>query len=286
MLSSFTPGSAYVVKASAQTDYRLAGTTTRRQRGRAGVGWIAFVEARLRLNDLRDRIRHAPNRSAGPERGCLREGENLDTAGRNTLGQYGHICAFFNSIDEQHRVLRPFIKDGFDQGDKAYHYVDPELRDEHLRWLAEAGIDVQEVMASGQLEVWPWQDSTLRGGRFELDTWLASFEQVLQSGPAAGYAQTNFLGHMEWALTDLPGVGDLVEYETRVNYVIPKYEGPVICTYDLKKFGASVVMDALRTHPAVIIGGLLQENPFFVPPDQLLPEIRERRSARESASTA
>jgi hypothetical protein len=286
MLSSFTPGSAYVVKASAQTDYRLAGTTTRRQRGRAGVGWIAFVEARLRLNDLRDRLRHAPNRSAGPERGCLREGENLDTAGHNTFGQYGHICAFFNSVDEQHRVLRPFITDGFDQGDKAYHYVDPELRDGHLRWLAEAGINVPEVMASGQLEVRPWQDSILRGGRFTLDTWLATFEQVLQSGPAAGYAQTSFLGHMEWALADLPGVGDLVEYETRVNYVIPKYEGPVICTYDLTKFGASVVMDALRTHPAVIIGGLLRENPFFVPPDQLLPEIRERRSARESASTA
>jgi hypothetical protein len=33
----------------------------------------------------------------------------------------------------------------------------------------------------------------------------------------------------------------------------------------------------LRTHPAVIVGGLLQENPFFVPPDQFLREIRERR---------
>ena len=63
------------------------------------------------------------------------------------------------------------------------------------------------------------------------------------------------------------------------NYVIPKYDGPVICTYDLTKFGASVVMDALRTHPFVIIGGLLQENPFFVSPDQLLLEIRERRPA-------
>src|SRR5882724_9366453 len=83
--------------------------------------------------------------------------------------------------------------------------------------------------------------------------------------------------HMEWALLDLPGVGDLIEYETRVNSVIPKYDGPVICTYDLTKFGASVVMDALRTHPFVIIGGLLQENPFFVSPDQLLLEIRERR---------
>jgi hypothetical protein len=45
-------------------------------------------------------------------------------------------------------------------------------------------------------------------------------------------------------------------------------------------------MDALRTHPIVIIGGLLQENPFYVSPDQLLSEIRERRSARKTASTA
>jgi DcmR-like sensory protein len=141
-------------------------------------------------------------------------------------------------------------------------------------------------MGTGQLEVRSWQDSTLRGGRFDLDAWLASFEQVLQSGPAAGYAQTRVLGQMEWALVDLPGVDDLIEFETRVNYVISQYENAVICAYDLTKFGASVVMDALRTHPVVIIGGLLQENPFFVSPDQLLLEIRERRSVRKSASTA
>ena len=216
----------------------------------------------------------------------------METAGHppnltgNTFGQHGHICAFFNSIDEQHRVLRPFIREGFDRGDRAYHLVDPERREEHLRRLADAGINVQEAMDVGQLEVRPWQDGPLRGGRFDQDTWLASFEQVLQSGPAAGYAQTRFLAQMEWALVDLPGVDDLIEFETQVNYVVPKYENAVVCAYDLTKFGASVVMDALRTHPLVIIGGLLQQNPFFVPPDQLLLEIRERRSARESTSTA
>jgi hypothetical protein len=75
-------------------------------------------------------------------------------------------------------------------------------------------------------------------------------------------------------------VHDLLEYETRLNYVVPKYDDPVICTYDLAKFGASVVMDVLRTHPAVIIGALLQENPFFVSPDQLLLELRERHLPR------
>jgi hypothetical protein len=45
-------------------------------------------------------------------------------------------------------------------------------------------------------------------------------------------------------------------------------------------------MDILRTHPVVIIGGVLQENPFFVSPDEFLLEIRERRSAREMGTNA
>jgi hypothetical protein len=50
------------------------------------------------------------------------------------------------------------------------------------------------------------------------------------------------------------------------------------------KFGATVAMDIMRTHPLVIIGGLLRENPFFVPPEQFLDEMRERRSAYRIAA--
>jgi hypothetical protein len=193
------------------------------------------------------------------------------------LGQRRHICAFFNSLDEEHRVLRSFIKDGFARGDKAFHLVDPDLWDDHLRRLAEAGIDVGQAMGTGQLELRRWQDAQLRGDRFDQDAMLALLEDVLQSGAASGYPLTRLVAHMEWALLDKPGVDDLLEYETRINYVLPKYDDPVICTYDLSKFSAGVVMDIMRTHPVVIIGEVLQENPFFVPPDQFLLELRERR---------
>lgn len=203
-----------------------------------------------------------------------------------TLGRHRHICAFFNSTDEEHRVLRSFLKDGFDHGDRAFHIVDPELREDHLKRLAEAGINVQQGMDTGQLEVRPWQNAYLRGGRFDQDAMLALIEEVLKSGAAAGYPLTRLLAHMEWALLDKPGVDDLVEYETRLNHILPNYADPVVCTYDLSKFGSSVAMDIMRTHPVVIIGGVLQENPFFVSPDEFLLEIRERRRSRESARTA
>jgi hypothetical protein len=199
------------------------------------------------------------------------------------LGRHRHVCAFFNGADEQYRVLRSFITDGLDRKDRALHIVDPELRGEHLTRLGEAGIDVEGAMSSGQLEVRVWQDAYLRNDRFDQDAMLALIEEWLQSGAATGSGHGRLVAQMEWSLLGKPGVEDLLEYESRLNDVIPKYDDPVICTYDLSRFSASVVMDALRTHPVVIVGGLLQENPFFVPPDQFLREIRERRSARKTA---
>ena len=198
------------------------------------------------------------------------------------LGRQRHVCAFFNSIEEEHRVLGSFIKDGIDGGERAFHIVDPELREEHLERLAGSGIDVNRAMDTGQLEVRPWQDAYLRGDRFDQDAMLALIEQVLESGPAGGYPLTRLVAHMEWALLERPGVDDLLEYEIRLNHVLPKYDDPVICTYDLRRIRSSVAMDILRTHPAVIIGGLLHENPFFVPPDQFLLELREREPVRKS----
>jgi hypothetical protein len=32
----------------------------------------------------------------------------------------------------------------------------------------------------------------------------------------------------------------------------------------------------------IIIGGMLQENPFFVPPDEFLRELRERHTSRDA----
>ena len=183
-------------------------------------------------------------------------------------------------------MLRSFIKEGIDAGDKGFHIVDARLKDDHIDRLRGSGIDVEAAMATGQLEVRPWEEAYLEGGRFEQDAMLHLIEDVLKSNATAGYSLTRLLAHMEWALLDKPGVDDLVEYETRLNYVLPKYRCPVICTYDLSKFGASVVMDVLRTHPLVIIGNVLQENPFFVPPDQFLLELRERRTPRKRASMA
>ena len=209
---------------------------------------------------------------------------SLQIAGTN-LGGHRHICAFFNNMDEEHRVLGSFYKDGFDRGEKATHIVADENREQYLKRLAESGINVQEMMDTGQLEVLPWTDMYVRDHRFDQEAMLASVEQLIQSGAGGGYARTKLVGHhMDWLFLDKPAVNNLVEYEARLNHLLSRYDAPVVCNYDLSKFGATVAMDIMRTHPLVIIGGLLRENPFFVPPEELLQEMRERRLARKTVA--
>jgi MEDS: MEthanogen/methylotroph, DcmR Sensory domain len=202
------------------------------------------------------------------------------------LGKQCHICAFFNGFDEQHRVLRSFMKEGFERGDKAFHIVDPELREDHLNRLAEAGIDVDQAIATGQLELRRWQDAYLKDDCFDQDGMLALLEEMLGSAAADGAPSIRFVSRVEPSLVDKAGEDDWLEYESRVNYAVSKYSDPVICTYDLTNFSASLVMDMLRVHPVVIVGGVLQENPFFVAPDQFLLELRERKAARSCAIQA
>ncbi len=153
--------------------------------------------------------------------------EPISFAG-STLDKYRHVCAFFHSPDEEYRVLLPFIKEGIEWKQKGFHIVDPRQREDHLERLRKAGIDTEGTQKSGQLEVKRWEEAYLREGHFDQDAMLALIEEVLQSGPRQGFSLTRLVAHMEWALEDRPGVNDLVEYETRLNYVLPKYKDPVI----------------------------------------------------------
>ena len=86
---------------------------------------------------------------------------------------------------------------------------------------------MDEAESKGQLEVRRWEDAYLREGHFDQNRMLALIEEVLQGGKAQGYPLTRLVANMEWALEDRPGVDDIVEYETRLNYVLPKYDDAV-----------------------------------------------------------
>jgi DNA-binding NarL/FixJ family response regulator len=198
----------------------------------------------------------------------------------SVVGRSRHIAAFFSSEAERYRILAPFIAEGLEQGEKALHFVDPPDRDLHVRRLREAGVDIDRAEEQGQAQLVPWHEVYLRGGHFDQAAMLTLIQEVLSEGSSKGFLRTRLVAYMEWALEDRPGVEDLAEYEARLNSVLPQFDDVVICAYDSRRFTGDVIADVLRSHPAVIIGGALRENPFYAPPDQLIEELWGRRLGR------
>ena len=60
---------------------------------------------------------------------------------------------------------------------------------------------------------------------------------------------TRLWSNQEWALDDLPGVGDIVEYESRFNYFWPKSNDVFVCVHDTSGFGAGFLLQFLCTAP-------------------------------------
>ena len=198
------------------------------------------------------------------------------------LTETRHVCAFFNNDEEEYRILLPFIKDGMKCGDKAVHVLNPEQHRDHLQRLTAAGIDPEEAQQSGQLELRTNTEVYLPDGRFDQDRMLKVFEQLASGNTTGSFPLSRICCRMDWAVEDQSHVDDVIEFESRVNDVWLRHDDAVICTYHLGKFSGDAVIDIMRTHPMVIIGGILQQNPFFVPPDEFLQEFRQRRASRNS----
>jgi hypothetical protein len=193
-----------------------------------------------------------------------------------TLGRYRHVCAFFSSPQDEYDTMLPFVRDGLERGERAYHVVPAEEVEEHLERLRRGGIDVAAARRSGHLEVKTPEETYLRGGSFSQAAMLALIQESLEAGAAVGFPLTRFVAHAQavWANPGL--VDEWIEYEARLNDMLPAYDDPVICTYDARLLSGSLAVDVLRTHPVAIIGGLLSRNPFFVPPQEFLRRFTHR----------
>ena len=199
------------------------------------------------------------------------------TLAGSQLGPVRHVCAFFSDDDEEYRVLLPFIKEGLEHGDKSIQVVNPHQRKEHLQRLAAAGIDLTVAQQTGQLEIKINTDAYLRDGEFDQDRMLETFEKLASGNAPGKFPLSRIVCRMDWVLGDRSRLENVIEFESRVNEVWSRHDDAVICTYHLSQFRGDAVIDILRTHPLVIIGGILQQNPFFTPPEEFLREYQTRR---------
>jgi signal transduction histidine kinase len=62
----------------------------------------------------------------------------------------------------------------------------------------------------------------------------------------------------------------LIEFEAKVNNFVRDHDVRALCQYHRPRFSPELILGVLRTHPVVVYGGMICQNPYYVPPEELL----------------
>jgi MEDS: MEthanogen/methylotroph, DcmR Sensory domain len=200
--------------------------------------------------------------------------QHAQAAGRVTfaggvLEEYRHVCAFLNGPREQDAVLDPFVQEGIDGGERLLYLVNPVTSAAPVTRLRHLGYDAAALLEEHRCEVRTWTETYLKGGSFDQAAMLDVLSGMLLD---RARPRIRMIADMGWAAERTDVADDLIEFEAKANFIHADHSHVVICTYDAARFDGAFIIDILRTHPMVLIGGMLQENPFFVPPAEFLEE--------------
>lgn len=176
-----------------------------------------------------------------------------------------HVCALYLGESERDEILLPYLRAGLGNGDRCIAVVESTAPGELI-----ARVGAEDPAVAG-LDVRSADETYLRSGGFSAERMLAFWDDYLAW--TLGEDDTDFVratGEMCWALRDPSGAEELTCYEAELNRLSDRRSQCLLCLYDLRLFGGGILGDLLKTHPKVLFGGVLLENPHYLGPDEFL----------------
>ncbi len=189
------------------------------------------------------------------------------------LDSSAHICAFFDSDDEHYSAILPYFAEGLAHGEQVVNIYEKEDHTAHLARLQAAGIDVEPAMASDQLRLFTPEQTYLAEGDFDVVGMLARVDTLLAEARQSQFGFLRTCADMSWALRSLFNTDSLMGYEARLGFITRRHQCTLMCAYDTRKFSRATFKDILSTHPQVLIGTTVVENPYYVSPMEFLKQL-------------
>lgn len=207
-------------------------------------------------------------------------GLSLGIPGVGVVSPGTHFCALYSGPAERDKLLYPFLEEGLRHGDKCLCLID-DVEPELVRNLAVGQPGPDYSRRSAQLDVERSSDAYLRSGEFSVDDMVSFLVECVDAAVADEFDLLRAAGEMSWVLSGAPGWAELFVYESSLNRFVDQAPAVLMCLYDLKKFGAEMLVEVLHTHPKVLLDGTVIDNPHYLDPTQYPPVSRGALAARD-----
>jgi len=178
-----------------------------------------------------------------------------------------HVALLHYGESELRDAVSEFLLAGLDRPSEALVcFGEPGVGERLLRYLeSRVGRDLSPDYRAGRIVVGAADP--------DVDRQLQNVIAPLEALRASGFALVRFVGIVAWNAPDFPPPEDFLWFESKLNEVISGFPVIGLCPYDLARMPArAIVYGALETHPFVLSGGALRQNPQFMAPDRYLRE--------------
>lgn len=190
-----------------------------------------------------------------------------------------HYCGVYRTDADKLAFVVDFVREGITRNEKMVYIVNVQTPDQLRVTLGDAGVDVDRLLVSGQLQIMSAQEAYLKGGEFDPIKMVDLLREETDQAIAEGYSAMRCTGEMTWALAGEPGSERLIEYEALLNRFFPDSRCYGVCQYDLRHFDSEMLLDIIYSHPKVLYGkeGFDNSKMYYVPPERI--RNRDRQGA-------
>jgi DNA-binding CsgD family transcriptional regulator len=192
-----------------------------------------------------------------------------------------HVCALYSGPVERDDLLMPFVQAGLRVGDKCLCLID-QVEPQEVRQRLVDENDQGHALRAGQLGIDRASSVYLESGRFSAENMATFLEDAANAAAENEFPHMRVAGEMSWVLPGPPGADEFFAYESSLNEEATQIPSLLMCMYDLELFGTSMLVDVLKTHPKLLVGTTVLDNPGCLTLDQYLAPRREAIAAQSS----
>ncbi|HZR47275.1 MAG TPA: PAS domain S-box protein, partial [Candidatus Manganitrophaceae bacterium] len=176
---------------------------------------------------------------------------------------YPHLCLIYDRPEEQLSAAVSFIREGLEQKERSLYLIDRPFASAVRKELKRAGVDAGSEIKKGALIF--LQPQELFSGRTAAapDAPARSLETLFKAAKGAGFSSLRVLIDMAWAGEKTRT--EIGEFETELNLL--RADILIVCQYDRRRFSSEKIKEVICSHPEVVYGGLICQNPYYLPPD-------------------
>lgn len=191
-----------------------------------------------------------------------------------------HICLLYQTRDEYRSVALSYIKEGIYNNEKVVCVIYEYPRETLIMDLRKEGIDVEELMASNQLEIRGVDDVYWEESRFNPVETLDYWEMKGRTFKQEGFHGMRVMAEMIFGIYDEYGMTKLIEYEMLSNK--SNLEDQIhLCIFNRESFPSFVLEEIVQSHNVIINGmDLIKPNPYHLNYNKQIESYNLKKSIR------